>query len=439
MEIAIALSLEEQQREESAGRPDGESGSIDINVERQQPNRTLEEIVADYQRQRIHRQRQRDQQQQSSSNIILPDEDEDDIGRQQQQSSQEHHQSSQQSDPGQASSHYSVHSESDDDDEELFGDEIKLADTTMESIEVEEEHEFDDDEDELISMEASTQSLKCTKQISKSNEAIANKRCSSGQSGSSTLQSQKQSSNTVVSNSDGQQTRSKEKDSKTQQKEIQKNRKRLRRMVASKFCLALLKQMNQSFDDMIKLNGIQTIPFLQVLTIITDFNYTESDQKEFAIIFNEIMKKILNHLLSKSPNESITNDTTTMNPEQNKLRSSHNKSIAHYKDRIEHKAENEIHLLTMRLFNIFLSYFKRFPTITWQTFLSKDLPINENFRQLLSPLQTGQIKSSTVTFNEESIKASNMTTAIHQSLLLAAAQLIQSNTNVLDYCYTMLH
>ena len=460
MEIAIALSLEDQQRGDSGGRADGESNSIEIDVERQQPSRTLEEIVADYQRQRIQRQRQRDHHQQGSSNIILPEEDEEDIVRQQ-QSSQEHHQSSQQSDPGQASSHYSVHSESDDDDEELFDDEIKLADTTMESIEVEEEHEFDDDDDELISMEASTQSLKGAKQISKSTEAITNKRCSSGHvssSGTSNIssthlhagQSQKQSSNTTVSISDGQQSKSKEKDSKTQQKEIQKNRKRLRRMVTSKLCLALLKQMNQSFDNMIKLNGIQAIPFLQVLTILTDFNYTESDQKEFAIIFNQIMKKLLDHLLAKSSNDSIinvsesastTNDTTA-SPSHIKLRC-HNKSISQYKDRIEHIAENEIHLLTMRLFNIFLSYFKRFPTITWQTFLSKDLPINESFRQLIPSSQSGQMKSSFVTFNEESIKASTLTpattTSIHQSLLLAAAQLIQSNTNVLDYCYTMLH
>lgn len=142
------------------------------------------------------------------------------------------------------------HSESDDDEEELFDDENKLADTTMESVDAEEEHDEFDDEDTNL-METSHSSLKSSKSISKSNEIITKR--SSNQS--STI------SNQSIDHTLKEKTGTKKKDS-------HKSRKSSRRLFASKFCLNLLKELMNSLDNCYNsshsLNGIEIIPSVQV-------------------------------------------------------------------------------------------------------------------------------------------------------------------------------
>lgn len=315
------------------------------------------------------------------------------------------------------------HSESEDDDEELYDDENKLADTTMESVDAEEEHdEIDDDESNL--METSQSSLKSTKSISKSNETITKR--SSHHSPSIAL-------NQSIDHTSKEKTGTKKKDS-------QKNRKSSRRLFASKFCVNLLKELINSlenyYDSSKTLNGMEAIPSLQILTIMADFNYVENDDKEFANYFNLLIVKMIDFIL-KPVNDMDNFDKTEIETLKSGLSSKRIPIHILYQHKPAYNANHEFELLLLRFLCLFLSNFKRFPGISWKTFLNKDLPLNESFRSKLIQYYS---KSSGLILSEEETKTTGSKSPyVKNTILIITSQLIYWNRKIFEYCFAMLH
>lgn len=280
MEIAIALSLQEQQR----GGESREIENVD-EIDSQQPIRSFEEIIEDL---RLHR----NQVDLESSHPR----DHSSSARRRLDSNGRHDSSlSVEQQPQHQQSQYSsaIHSESDEDDEELFDYEIKCNDNAMEYTE--EEHEEFDDDDELNSIENPFN----TPHMTKTNSSQENKT-------SSKMIEPKKSSHSSQTHAVSCSTQNHNfKSFSKNQKEAHKNKKRLKRLIASQFCLNILKQMNNSFESINNLNGITSIPYFQVNRVknsicIIKFNFFICQNSRFFIIFSTlIIRKLIKKNLYK--------------------------------------------------------------------------------------------------------------------------------------------
>lgn len=174
------------------------------------------------------------------------------------------------------------------------------------------------------------------------------------------------------------------------------------------------------------------------MTIITDFNYVENDDKEFAIYFNQLIVKMIDFVL-KPANDMDNINKIEVETLKSGLSSKRIPIHILYQHKPDHNDFHEFKLVIMRFLCIFLTNFKRFPGITWKTFLNKDLLLNETFRSKL--IQYYNSKGSSI-LSEEETKASGSSSKspyVKNTFLMITSQLIYSNRKIFEYCFAMLH
>ena len=277
-----------------------------------------------------------------------------------------------------------LHSESDDDEEYNVGminfdEEMRSMgtgaasgtdNTTVESIEVEEDEEEQDDHHERRPMNSRGKRRSSGSLRSKSDESIKVPSGSPAQSGAGASSSQKASSSGASAATSASVAAT------ALQKTLAspaRHRKRLRKIITSKFCVYLLKQMSNCVNSVAELDGVQAIPFLQVLIMLADFKYQEHDRKEFGQVFSQLMQSLLTLMLNDlgSPIESSVSSPPEPASEASSLTTSFLRGgrrgpaaavIAAFRHRIPRHPQNEVYIVILRLFSVFLSRFKHFPT-----------------------------------------------------------------------------